>query len=384
MGFSLITEIFVVNEKCPHNQQKLTQVCLWSFWMLKLIAIIATKVYLKYHKLKEKAKERERNDQTQSTTRIIKSKTEKVWTFICSGFKDEDVEVLYKVQPNQKYQILARIQQFVFCRRFLIGLILDLLHLLFMLISLHEISPDGKLGFKKEDKYLPSDGLIAVCLMSLIGTILKCYLTKKHKDGTIVELYGVLAFKSIEMFIEFVYFDRNLNSPDEWTLSFFALIISVLDLMVFVVDVKIDFKLLTNFANSACKKTKAFQRFCKQEIKFGLFLANIAPFCIELFKFAFYLVTVIEIVVNRHATENIGRMFEEGVYSSVQQYIDDEFGMEYQMTDTNIMMALSVLTDGVPWAEHESVVRGINGFSAEWNLAPHSTATAQLQHSHSS
>ena len=93
---------------------------------------------------------------------------------------------------------------------------------------------------------------------------------------------------------------------------------------MFVVDRKIDQKLLVNFKDNACdvvsEKTESFKRFCHQEIKFGVFLANIAPFCIEIFKFSFYVVTFIQIIINMQSNEFEMNNFENGNSMDMPEY----------------------------------------------------------------
>jgi len=135
--------------------------------VVKLFAVIASKIYLKWPLLTESSK----------------FKFSKIFTFVGSGFKDDQVEKLYKIKSTEagsecsdpvttdssgseqqtstsKYLILGRIQKFIFCRRFIIGLLSEALHLLYMLYTLHQIGPDGKLSFQQEQKYLPLDGLM--------------------------------------------------------------------------------------------------------------------------------------------------------------------------------------------------------------------------------
>ena len=190
-----------------------------------------------------------------------------------------------------------------------------------MLFTLKPQFNDKEHKLEWEDKYLATGDLITICLVSLFGTFLKCHLALKHEDGTIAELYSVLTFKAVEMFLEFVYFDRNLNSPGEWKLSVFAFSIAVFDLIMFAVDAEIDLKLLTDVKETtdadyvavSSEKTKSFKRFCHQEIKFGVLLANIAPFCIEIFKLSFYVVTGIQIIIDMRSNEFEMESFKNGL-----------------------------------------------------------------------
>lgn len=89
MGFG-ITDIFVLNENCTHNEQVPTKICIFTLYVLTLFAVVGTKIYVKQKHIKL----RDSDDHTRKKTKISE--------FILLGFKDDQIEELYRIKTPKK------------------------------------------------------------------------------------------------------------------------------------------------------------------------------------------------------------------------------------------------------------------------------------------
>ena len=217
-----LLELFWPIHHCPENP--LQKIILSFFWAFK----IGVSIYTKYD-----ARKRIKRVRYLNGNNINQSSTFNTRENLLSWIG------LYSEEIRDAYSTSSKITQSVTSLRYLWALISDIMHIVFIIMTLGE------------QKTMPSLSLLLYCSLICSDTIFSISITKRFvkifntKTGVI--LANILLrffFGPFESYLEFQYFGRTVEGFDKRYVVVFGAFISVFDLAREILEIKIDFRLM--------------------------------------------------------------------------------------------------------------------------------------------
>ena len=274
-----LLEFFWPIHHCPENP--LQKIILSLFWTFK----ISVSIYTKYDTRKKINRVRYLNG-TPTNQLSNSSNLESLCSWIG----------LYSEENKDAYSNSSKITQLIVSWRYLWALISDIMHIVFIIMTLDE------------QKNMPPLSLFLYCLLICLDSVFSISLTKRFvkifnsKTGLI--LANILLrffFGPLESYLEFQYFGRTVEGFDKIYVVAFGAFISVFDLMREILEVKIDFRLMKNdlvspVFNPYISRAETlhgivrnfFRRIKPEKLVEVITFVNFTTFYLELFKIFFY------------------------------------------------------------------------------------------------